>query len=336
MNIALILTGGTICSRTAADGTRRSDVGSAVTVLEQGYRATQPHSTVQFNVQMPLDRLSEDLTPDDWCILLRALFSLDYGTTDGVVIAHGTDTLSQTAGMLAAALVGVPVPVILVSAIAPLGDPRTNGHANFAAAVGLIERKLAPGVWAVYENADGIMYLHRGFELLPCQWGSTSFFSAGMIPAAELQTAPAEKALPKPEFFPVGAPPQVLLLRPYNGLRYDNIPLENIAAVIHGTYHSETANSVKNSPYSVLNLLKRCRENGIPCFLTPCRAESQDYGSGYDLLRAGAVPLGNMTVFFAYGAVWLSALQGYSGDALVRRIEEIRQCCESQSFRCFM
>ena len=138
MRIALILTGGTICSRVGHDGTRRSDVGTASTVLEQHYRLAHPFSSVQFEVQMPLNRLSEDLIPDDWCVILRSIASLDLRRYDGIIIAHGTDTLEQTAGMLSAALADISIPVILVSAIEPLDESQTNGHANFEAAVKLI------------------------------------------------------------------------------------------------------------------------------------------------------------------------------------------------------
>lgn len=339
MRIALILTGGTICSRTAPDGARRSDVGTASTVLEAHYRNAKPYSSVQFDVTMPLNCLSEDLTPDDWCTLLRAIAAVDFSRTDGIIIAHGTDTLEQTAAMLSAALCGISVPVILVSAIEPLDSPQTNGHANFEAAVKLICKHLAGGVWAVYENSDGEMYLHRGFELLPCAHESRSFYSSTMQPVSAVYNAApihqkstcidmqmlAERA---------GTAPEVLLLRPYNGLRYDKIPLEGTAAVVHATYHSETANAALYSPYSVQTLLTRCRTLGIPCFLAPCHMIEQSYGSSYDLVQAGAIPLGGVTVPFAYGAVWAGVLMGLTGEALVSRVRQLRFSLESQLFRC--
>ena len=56
MRIALILTGGTICCRTAEDGARRSDANSALSVLEQRYRLANPYSSVEFETQIPLNR----------------------------------------------------------------------------------------------------------------------------------------------------------------------------------------------------------------------------------------------------------------------------------------
>ena len=343
MRIALILTGGTICSRADSSGARRSDAGTAVTVLEDYYRAHHPYSSVAFDVMMPLDKLSEDLTPEDWCELIRAIASLGAELPDGIIIAHGTDTLEQTASMLSAALFGISIPVILVSAIAPLDDPSGNGHANFAAAVRLICRNLEPGVWAVYENSDGEMYLHRGFELEPCKHDSLSFFSSGMQTVDAVLEAP--KMIAKKEarldLRALGEHaqqvPEVLLLRPYNGLRYDRIDLNGLAAVVHGTYHSETANASRYSPYGMQTLLLRCREAGLPCFLAPCRMQKQSYGSGFDLVQAGVIPLEQMSLQFAYGAVWAASLWGVQGgEALTSRVRQLRQSLESQCFRCCM
>ena len=341
MRIALILTGGTICSRAGTDGTRRSDVGTASTALEQHYRLAHPYSSVEFEVQMPLNALSEDLTPDDWCTLLRTLAGLDLRRCDGIIIAHGTDTLEQTAAMLSAALSGINIPVILVSAIEPLNEQQTNGHANFEAAVKLICKHLSGGVWVVYENSDGVMYLHRGFELQPCQHESRSFYSRTMQKlSAVFDAEPVHKKSTCTDLQMLAAhaaaAPEVLLIRPYNGLRYDRITLDGISAVVHGTYHSETANSVRFSPYAVQTLIQRCRAAEIPCYLAPCREQEQSYGSGYDLVQEGAVPLENMTLPFAYGAVWICCMLGYSGEQMTSRVRQMRQSLESQLFRCCM
>ena len=131
-----------------------------------------------------------------------------------------------------------------------------------------------------------------------------------------------------------GETPEVLLIRPYNGLRYDRVPLDGTAAVVHGTYHSETASSVRFSPYGMQTLIDRCRAAEIPCYLAPCRVAEQSYGSGFDLVQEGAIPLEGMTLPFAYGAVWVSRLLGCTGELLTARVRQLRQSLESQSFRC--
>ncbi|MBQ8921392.1 MAG: asparaginase [Oscillospiraceae bacterium] len=340
MRIALILTGGTICSRAGSDGARRSDAGTAVTALEEHYRRQNPYSSVTFTVMKPLDKLSEDLTPEDWLLLLQSIAKIQDDLPDGIIIAHGTDTLEQTAAMLSAALFGLPVPVILVSAIAPLDDPQTNGHANFSAAVRLICKHLEPGVWAVYENSGGDMLLHRGFELEACRHDSLDFFSSGMQPVSAVgQTA--ERILKKEARIDLRAvlshiekAPEVLRLESYTGLRYDRISLSGLSAVVHGTYHSETANSSLYSPYGMHALLSECREAKIPCYLAPCRMSGQTYGSAYDLVQAGAIPLEGMPLHTAYGLIWAACLYGCTGDDITVRVRQMYQSLQSQSFRC--
>ena len=335
----MILTGGTICSKTAPDGSRRSDVGTAVTLLEKGYRNAHPFGDLHFDVTMPMNSLSEDLTPEDWRTLLRSVAEIDCQAVSGIIIAHGTDTLDQTAAMLSAALLGIGVPVILVSAIAPLTDRQTNGHANFAAAVRLIRRKLMPGVWVVYENSDGEMYLHRGHELQQCQHGSISFFSEGMQRVSKVLEEEPIKAPPdrldRVQLRKLAdASADVLLIRPYNGLRYDRVPLEGVQAVVHATYHSDTANSLRYSPYAVQTFLTRCQSEKIPCFLAPCRLTDQSYGSSYDLVQAGAIPLEDMPLMLAYGAVWIGCLQRLKDSVLTDRVRQLRHRLDNQFFRC--
>ncbi|MCQ2416895.1 MAG: asparaginase [Oscillospiraceae bacterium] len=340
--IALLLTGGTICCRTSQEGVRRSDVAAATTILEQYYYETHPDSVVEFDVKMPLNRLSEDLTPDDWVVLLRSIASLNLKEYNGILIAHGTDTLEQTSAMLSAVLYDISIPVLLISAISPLDDALTNGHINFANGVRMIENHVAPGVWAVYANSDGEVYLHRGFDLQPCLNNSIDFFSTTMktvdyvLEHREMSIRKASDMHVQMLQNHMDQKADVLLIRPYNGLRYDKMVLDDVAAVVHGTYHSETANAIRFSPYGMQTLIERCSKRGIPCYLVPCHMSEQDYGSGYDLVQGGAIPLENMSAAFAYGAVWFYSMCGLRGDVLTQKIRQVRQSLESQLFLCCM
>lgn len=336
MRIDLILTGGTICSF-ETDGTRRADAARARSLLESQYFAAHPDADVQFHTQMPLDRLSEDLTPADWRVLLRAVSEIPLDETPGILIAHGTDTLEQTAAMLSAALAGIPVPVILVSAMAPPQHPGTNAHVNFAAAVSLLQAKLAGGVYAVSRNTDGITYLHSGALLRRCAHGSEDFFSDTMQPLDAVLAAPRVTRQKNTRFTlrAMEYERAVTLLYPYNGLRYDKVPLDDTAAVLQVTYHSETANARQDSPYSVHALLCRAKAGGIPVYLAPCSEESQTYGSARDLVQAGAVPL-CMPAPLAYGALWVGAQYGFTGDGLTAFVRETAQRVTENSFRCCM
>lgn len=318
--ISVIFTGGTICCVTDDKGTRSSNVKATGYLLTEHYHERFGDAQ-QFKVSMPVDSLSENLKPSHWDILLQALREVSCGEVAGVIIAHGTDSLAETVAMLSAALLGYPLPVVLVSAHSPLDAENTNGHSNFAAAVELIQRGLPQGVWAVYENLDGVVYLHHGAKLRPCANESQEFFSRDMHSCRDADftqfVMPLWKGItPLEQMRPFAETEDILLLRPYVGQRYDRVLLDGIAAVVHGTYHSETANSHDESPYSVRYLLKKTKARKIPCFLAPCQSTAQQYVSAKDLIGAGITPLPAASVQLAYGAAYVGAALGYCDDAL--------------------
>lgn len=327
--IAVIFTGGTICCRTDDRGTRHSDAAQIGYLLTEEYH--KAHGDAQpFLTQMPMDSLSENLQPMHWDIMLDAMRKIDVLAVSGIIIAHGTDSLAETAAMLSCALLGFSLPVVLVSAHTPPDQEYTNAHSNFAAAVAMIQKGLPCGVWVVYENLDGVVYLHHAARLRACANESNEFFSRDMQPCAAveiapLQPAPWHDAIPMEHMRPFAQQPGVLLLRPYVGQRYDHVVLDHVAAVVHGTYHSETANSCGNSPYSVRYLLQKTKARQIPCFLAPCNRATQQYDSAENLVSAGITPLTDASVWLAYGAAMVGIALGYTGDALCRWVVKICQ-----------
>ena len=71
--------------------------------------------------------LSEEVTPEDWAHLIGLVSEhLASSDTSGIVIAHGTDTLSYTSSLLYWLFADTRVPVILTAADVP---PGTSGDA---------------------------------------------------------------------------------------------------------------------------------------------------------------------------------------------------------------
>lgn len=330
--IAVIFTGGTICCRTDHRGTRHSDAAQIGYLLTEEY--CKIHGDAQpFLTQMPMDSLSENLQPMHWDVMLNALRRVDASTVSGVIIAHGTDSLAETAAMLSCALLGFSLPVILVSAHTPPDQPHTNAHNNFAAAVNMIQKGIPKGVWAVYENLDGIVYLHQAARLRACANESNEFFSRDMqacsaVEPVALQSVPWQDAVPIEHMRPFAEQPLVLQLIPYVGQRYDRILLHDVAAIVHGTYHSETANAFGDSPYSVRYLLQKAKARQIPCFLAPCSRAMQQYDSAEELVRAGITPLTATSMQLAYGAAMVGCALGLTGNALCAWVVQVCQRLE--------
>ena len=252
MNILLVLTGGTICT-SVRDGLRSLDTDAASLRLVETFRKSDSPfaASARFTVGERFHTLSENMTVSVWNHMVDYLRRVHFSAFDGVIVAHGTDTLAYTASMFALLLAGCGVPVVFVSSNAPLehGDARANGHANFRAAAECIGYGIAPGVYVAYRNiTDRRMYLHYACHLKQCGDYSEDFHSVGALDITELSPEtlsafPVTVAPSAPLLRLLDAPLSdcVLHIRPYVGIRYDAYRVESFRAVLHGTYHSGTA-----------------------------------------------------------------------------------------------
>lgn len=332
--ILVILTGGTICSAQGENLKNQSNAQIAEGYLIRDYKESDSpfaKDTVFETLRLSPDILSENMTIKAWNSLLNLLRGINLKNYTGVIILHGTDTLAYTASLLSMILCGAPVPVCLVSAQLPLRTPkgdkeeRTNGYANFRAAVELIMNGITPNVYAVYRNMDGKMMLHYGACLKQCPNYSSDFHSAC---EAEITDNPCYKgkAWATDTFYLNKLDclkDEVMLITPYVGINYKRFSLDGLSAVVHGTYHSDTvcverkSDSESYSEHSVLYLLDRCKERSIPLFLAPCDEAAFAYDSTGDALRNGAIGIAHTTLELAYVKTLVGVSLGYKGDDLV-------------------
>ena len=322
MKILLIMTGGTICSRMTG-GTLDSDAASAVPLLVD--RLKNDGFEAEFEVVQIMNTLSENMTPRRYDLLLdyfRSLGTDKLNSLSGVIIAHGTDTLAYTSSLIAVALAGFELPVFIVSSNHTLDRPEANGHANFRAACELIKRGFGRGVYVPYRNSDGIVYLHRGAQLMQCANFSSDFFSRDMLPFTN--TRPYESDCAEMPLIRMKRPlGSVLMLTPYVGLDYSKISIDGIGAVLQRTYHSYTAcvdrlPDGSPSEYSALTLLERCKAAKIGFWLGGVPETegltSGTYSSTAELIRAGARPVLALTDETAYAKLMVACSIGLGID----------------------
>ena len=88
--ILVIFTGGTISCREKA-GVLNATADAPYSLLMR-YQAIQ--GDVVFETASPLTILSENLLPDDWKTMADSIRKRMNGGYNGVVVAHGTDTLA--------------------------------------------------------------------------------------------------------------------------------------------------------------------------------------------------------------------------------------------------
>lgn len=86
----------------------------------------------------PID--SSNIQPEHWQVLAR-LINDHYGSHDGFVVLHGTDTMAYTASALSFMLDGLGKPVVFTGAQLPIGEPRSDARENLIAALEVASAK---------------------------------------------------------------------------------------------------------------------------------------------------------------------------------------------------
>lgn len=128
--LLLLSTGGTIASVASENGLVPRESGDQLVKLigEMPYDIT---------IKDILQLDSSNIQPEEWKFIAEKIahYQKDY---DGIVVSHGTDTMSYTASMLSFMLQGIKIPVVLTGSQVPmnviLSDAPDNLRLAFAAA----------------------------------------------------------------------------------------------------------------------------------------------------------------------------------------------------------
>lgn len=306
-NILLVFTGGTIGS-IATKGCIDTSATAPRLLLQQFQQHYPDYRQVSFKTIQPLNLLSENIAPAAWKTLITAIEAENPAEYDGIIVTHGTDTLSYTTAALGFYFHALDVPVLLVSSDYPLSDPRANGLENFICAIDFIVQLHQPGVFVPYRNQRQTTELHRGTQLASCLQLSGDFISVQHKTCMNYENRQFSVLNP-----PVAAQrarialtaefsERVLMIKPYPGLDYRTVNLERVDAVLHDLYHSGTAciSLQWGENHSLLEFIKRCREQAVKVYLAPIIKSADAYQSTRLLIAQGAEMIWNMSIEAAY------------------------------------
>ena len=302
MKILVAATGGTIGSA-ATDGVISTDKGQTLLLLELFRNAYG--DLAEFQVETLCSVLSENADDAFYETLFGFLKTVNSRDCDGVILLHGTDTLSFSAALCAMAVREVTKPVCFVSSNHVLTQKDANGLANFYAAVRYIEAGFS-GFVVPYRNSDGETQFHLATRLLEADAFLDDFHSAGDCPLAWLENdkivcnpapcVPAQSVLREnrtPVFHEtIRFSKTILPLKMYPGLNFAAITPnpETCAAVLLMGYHSGTA-----PEKAVEAFAERCFEASVPVYLAPVKRGEDVYASADSLFKGKVIPLYNMT-----------------------------------------
>ena len=314
MNILIVRTGGTIDCSIECGLIGLGDKSSGFRVLEL-YKSI--YGDCNFDIIQPLNLLSENLTPSDWETMVNTIRHTDTSRYDGVILTHGSDTLSYTSAMMGLCLCAFNIPIVITGANYVPDNPKSNALKNIRCAVRVIEN-FRGGVFAVFCDTDEhAVYIptrlceaDRFFDRFSSCDGrciadlkGDRLVFASDIPSTEtlengLDILHDDLKLKK----------RVLMIRPYPGLDYKNISIdENTGAILHVMYHSATAKS--DGENSAMYLLEQCKKGKIPFFCASFKNSGNIYESSAPLLNEGAIPLCGISNESAYAKLLLACAQ---------------------------
>ena len=132
--------------------------------------------------------LSEDMKPEYWVKTARSVADEINNGADGVVIAHGTDTMHYTSAALSFML-KTPVPVVVTGAQRSSDRPSSDAYMNLISSVVAAKSDIAEVSLCMHaEEDDSFCYLHRGTKVRKMHTTRRDTFrSINSLPLAKIQ-----------------------------------------------------------------------------------------------------------------------------------------------------
>lgn len=287
--ILVVFTGGTIGSDT--NGKKVSLSGASKRMLIEKYREKEGDG-VAFDVLSPINILSENVQRSDLKKLYDCIKGAPLSSYDGIIVTHGTDTLCFTVNWLSLVLCDIPLPLVVVSALYPLTDPRTNGVKNFTGAVTFIEKEGLRGVYCAFANDNENCKIHLGSRLAYPDEINGFYHSALGVHFAEISDGEvvynSSRVLPSlKEVESLRIPPvpsalcdEIMLITMRALLNYAVYDFSKIKpkAVIVELSHSGTL-CTEGEELNFKRFAAYCGECGVPLILAPVMSRAGVYAS---------------------------------------------------------
>lgn len=320
-HVVIMSTGGTIASRVDY---RTGAVRSAMSASDLYGVVPELADIARVDTEIVYSIYSENLTPQNWTELAQTVAKRIEQGVNGVVIAHGTDTMAYTSAALSFALQNLPVPVILVGAQRSSDRPSSDAATNLIGAVKAAgEAPFAEVGLAMHESvSDIVTFVHRGTKVRKCHTSRRDTFkSINGFPVAKVQNLqvtmtsdsyqkrdPKRKLDLKPNFsdkvalvkFHPGLDPAVIdfyVEKGFRGILLEGSGLGHVSKFCFDAIKRATAKGV------VVALASQCIWG---------RVDMNVYDTGRDLLSFGVVPLEDM--FPETGLVKLMWVLGQTSD----------------------
>lgn len=328
-NLSILSTGGTVAS---VIDYKTGAVHPAFTA-DDLLRAT-PELVDHANIKAKaiFNILSENMNPEYWKKTTEAIYDEINDGADGVIIAHGTDTMHYTASALSF-MIDSPVPIVLTGAQRSSDRPSSDAFTNLMASVVAAKSDIAEVTICMHSSEDDpTCALHRATRARKMHTSRRDTFqSINMNPLATIENnqihindaeVPYTKRGEKELSLNNTLADKVALVKMYPGIDPEIIDIYTDRGydgiVLEGTGLGHCSDEVIDS-------VARATSEGIPVVMTSqCiygRTNMNVYSSGRRLLNSNVIPVSDMLPETAYIKLLWAA--GQSDD--VNEIRKIMQ-----------
>lgn len=336
--VGIITTGGTIGSVLS---------GSSVAVEAGMQRVAREIEQVKDRlgcavvVESPFNKNSEDMTPQDWGLVLKAIESFCATDVDGIVVTHGTDTMAYT---VAAADVCAGLwnkVVCFTGAFYAPDHPQSDTSLNLTAAIECaLSEQFEAGVYLAFRAAEAHKaVVIRGSSVIPMAFDAQSF--AGLYQRKHAEycvgegfsfTAEASEAvvprlpinrLPEPRAMQV-ARKKLAYIHMHPGVDLDFLQAvtHNRELLIVDLYHSGTGPAAEDGDFLEF-LLRKSDSLHVVTGGFPAEYIDVPYVSSVRLVSHGASILSDLPSHLIYTYALIGLAAGMTAAELVHDLNSV-------------
>ncbi len=302
-SVKLIGTGGTIASRLDYR------TGAVIPAFSPGelYGAVPELADIcNLETEKVFAVFSENMGPDQYMALAKAIGKEIERGVDGIVIGHGTDTLHHTAAALTFMVQNSPIPIVLV------GSQRSSDRPSSDAALNLMHAMKTAGHSDIAEvmvcmfgpTSDEFGLLHKGTRVRKMHSSYRSTFrTIGDVPLARVNR---NEIIPIHQNYNRRRKDTKVEIRPFFekkvGMLYywPGMQPDALDSFIDNGYKGViiVGTGLGHVNKDLYPAIRRAKEKGVMLFMTLQTiwgyVHMFVYDTGRDLMQMGIIPLGNM------------------------------------------
>jgi len=303
-DVTIIGTGGTIASKIDY---KTGAVHPSFTTSELTNAIPELNDLANIKTKLLFNILSENMTPEYWKDIARAVAAELNSGASGVVVAHGTDTMAYTSAALSFMLKNLKKPVALAGSQRSSDRPSSDSSLNLVSAVKVALSDIGEVVVVMHgSSSDDYCLIHRGTKVRKMHSSRRDAF--GSVNAA-----------------PIGRVKDVVIIdrdyreRGSGKVTVDDKLDENVALVkIYPGIKSEVLDycidryngivlegtGLGHVPENLLPSIKSAKKKGVPVVMTTQtlygRVDMKVYSTGRELLSMGVISGMDMLPEVAY------------------------------------